>query len=822
LSLFTERKLVLCRPPEGRVIASTGRQKSGDSRGDASANQLKLLEDVTVLVARTQDYQEALEGVVRLVALATDCEVCSLYSYDLESGVLTLAATTGLPARAIGRISMHKSEGLVGLVIEQGSPVSVEDAIAHKRFKFFPELVEEKYHAFLGVPVGEGDSALGVLILQSRRRRRFLAAEISLLRAVAGQVRAIMVNAHLTERLQREEEEREVYRRNMVRAIQRLEAYEAARRKVRPSAPETALTRLSGQGASPGFGLGHAFVILPSVDLSGVEIRQAEDVELELRRFEDALVASSADLDHARQRMRELVPEVGGAVYEALRLIMEDRPFSTRVRDEIRSGLNAESALKVVVDEYVERFQRVDDSYLRERVVDLRDAGRRILRQLMGLDVSRHDVHDDAVLVAGELTLSDLGMIDHSRLRGIVTASGGVTSHAAILAKSLEIPTVVGVEGILEAAHDGDDMIVDGNSGVVYVKPSEDVLAEYRRLDLQFRAFQKDLEHFRDLPAETLDGYRVALFANVGLLADLDFADLHGAEGIGLFRTELPFLSYRDFPSENEQLALYRTVIDRMGDRPVTIRTLDIGADKYPAYVRGEREQNPFLGWRSIRISLDIETIFQEQLRAILRAAVRSPLRIMFPMITSVEEIRRVREIYQECVADLAVSGFTPASDVELGIMIEVPAAVLRAPTMMTEVDFVSIGTNDLIQYTLAVDRDNRRVASMYEPLHPAVLQSIKHVVEAAHSAGRRVSMCGEMAGNPLYTLFLLGIGLDELSMGSLYIPVIKKLIRAVRMTDAERIARELLRYDTVEEVKGYMFACLRELDLIEVVEAFS
>jgi phosphotransferase system enzyme I (PtsP) len=374
----------------------------------------------------------------------------------------------------------------------------------------------------------------------------------------------------------------------------------------------------------------------------------------------------------------------------------------------------------------------------------------------------------------------------------------------------------------MNSCREGDDLIVDGNTGTVYVRPSVEILDEYRRIDEQFRNFQRGLEDIAELPAETLDGYRIPLMANIGLLADVEYADLHGAEGVGLFRTELPFMSYRDFPSEDEQVALYYSLIDRMGDRPVTIRTLDIGADKYPAYVGREREQNPFLGWRSIRISLSEESVFQEQLRAILRAAGEAPLRILFPMVTSVEEIRRVKEIYAECVADLAATGIRPPAGVELGAMIEVPAAVLRARTIIREVDFVSIGTNDLIQYTLAVDRDNRRVASMYEPLHPSVLQSIKTVVDAARDCGRSVSMCGEMAGNPLCTLFLVGVGIDELSMGSMYIPVIKKLIRSIKMADAQRIAEELLRFDSVEEVKGHMFACLQENDLIELVEAFS
>jgi phosphotransferase system enzyme I (PtsP) len=717
---------------------------------------------------------------------------------------------------------MSSREGLVGLVVEERGPVNVEDALKHKRFKFFPELVEEKYHAFLGVPVGEGDAILGVLVLQARRRRRFVEDEITVLKAVAGHVRAVMVNADLTMRLQREEAEREVYRRNMVRAIRRLEAYEATSRLSSVDAPIDELVRLTGQGVSPGIGIGRAHVVVPPADLDAVAIHECEDPKVDIARFEVALTRSIEDVEHARIRMRVLVPEVGGAIYEALRMVIEDVSFASRVKEEIENGLGAESALRTVVAEYVNRFEKLPDSYLRERAVDVRDAGQRILGHLLGLTHQVLDVDNDAVLVAGELTLSDLAAVEHSRLRAIVTGAGGETSHAAILAKSLEIPTVVGAEGLMNSCREGDDLIVDGNTGTVYVRPSVEILDEYRRIDEQFRNFQRGLEDIAELPAETLDGYRIPLMANIGLLADVEYADLHGAEGVGLFRTELPFMSYRDFPSEDEQVALYYSLIDRMGDRPVTIRTLDIGADKYPAYVGREREQNPFLGWRSIRISLSEESVFQEQLRAILRAAGEAPLRILFPMVTSVEEIRRVKEIYAECVADLAATGIRPPAGVELGAMIEVPAAVLRARTIIREVDFVSIGTNDLIQYTLAVDRDNRRVASMYEPLHPSVLQSIKTVVDAARDCGRSVSMCGEMAGNPLCTLFLVGVGIDELSMGSMYIPVIKKLIRSIKMADAQRIAEELLRFDSVEEVKGHMFACLQENDLIELVEAFS
>ena len=793
-------------------------------RGTGESAQLRLLESITVLVGRTEDTHEALEGVVKLVASHMDAEVCSLYSHDEESGNLTLAATQGLPARSIGRVSMSRGEGLVGLVVESSEPLRVEDALAHEAFKFFPELGEEKYHSFLGVPVGDGDGRgiLGVLVVQSRRRRRFTDDEERLVRAVAGHVHAVMVNAHLTDQLQREEAERERYRRGMARAIKRLETFEKQAIATAEEDDGQSPRHLNGHGASPGFGMGRAFCVREPADLELVEDKPGGGESVELKRFSEALDRSAGEVEQSRVRMRMLVPEVGGALYEALKMVLEDPSFSRKVGEQISEGMAAESALKRVINEYSESFRNMADEYLRERVAEVRDVGQRVLRNLMGVRSVLDAVSDDAILVAHELSLSDLAMVDHTRLRGIVTASGGTTSHAAILAKSLEIPTVVGVEGVLAACGDGDPIIVDGNSGAIYIRPTDEVEAEYQRLDSNYRAFQEELSHLRDEPAETLDGYRISLMANVGLQADLDFAREHGAEGVGLYRTEIPFLSYRDFPGEDEQVALYRSVFEKVDPQPVTIRTLDLGADKYPFSGESSPEANPFLGWRSIRISLEVESLFQEQLRALLRAGRGYSLRVLFPMITSVEELRRAREIYAECVADLESEGVGLPDDVELGAMIEVPAAVLRADAIVREVDFVSIGTNDLIQYTLAVDRDNRRVASMYQSLHPAVLESVAKVVRAAHSAGRRVAMCGEMAGDPLCTLFLLGTGTDELSMGPIYIPVVKKLIRAVKREDAEVVAKEVLRYDTVEEIKGYLFSSLRDLGLIELVETFS
>jgi phosphotransferase system enzyme I (PtsP) len=759
---------------------------------------------------------------VRLVASAFDAEVCSLYSYDHETGLLSLAATHGLPARSIGRVTMSKSEGLVGLVVEQQAPVIVDDALAHPRFKFFPETGEEKYHSFLGVPVGEGAATRGVLVVQSRRRRRFSVEDVSLARSVAGQVRAFMVNAHLSERLQRQEEERERYRREMQKAVQRLENLESARARTEKKGKETGTVLLTGLGASPGVGFGRAHRIEPQASLADVEIATGKGAEVELARFEQALAKAVAEVEEARVRMRELVPEVGGAIFEALRMMIEDRSFSARVGKEIERGIAAEGSLKTVVYDYVQRFEAMTDHYLRERAADVREAGQRILRHLVGADLGVLEVKEEAVLVAIELSVTDLAAIEHGKLCAIVSATGGVTSHAAILAKSLGIPTVVGADGVFESCKEGTDIVVDGNSGTVYVRPGPDIVAEYHRLDTEFREFQKGLEHLRDLPAETLDGHRVNLLANVGLIGELELIDRFGAEGIGLYRTEFPFLSWRDFPNEDEQRNLYRRVFSKLRGRPITVRTLDLGADKHPLFGPYVKEPNPFLGLRSIRLSLESEDFFREQIRAILRAAEGSPVRILFPMITNVEEMRRVREIYVDCLSDLESLGIERPANVELGAMIEVPAAVLRAPQLMREVDFVSIGTNDLIQYTLAVDRDNLKVASMYEPLHPAVLQSIQMTVTAAHEAGRRVGMCGEMAGNPLCTLLLIGMGLDELSMGAPSVPVIKQLIRSARHDDAVRLANEALRCDTIEEVKGSVIGALRARGLMELVDAVS
>jgi phosphotransferase system enzyme I (PtsP) len=783
---------------------------------------LRVLEHVTEVTARGGELSEVLQRVVEVIARQTDMDVCSVYLLDPRAARLTLWATTGLDRSAIGKVTMTVGEGLTGMVIEKGEPVLVVDALTHPRYKYFPETGEERYHSFAGFPVVERGRPLGVLVVQTLRRRRFTPNETRLLRAIATRLASIIVNARLVEEVRSKEQERREYRRRLEEATKRLADAEQTIGAPRLVASRTrAQARLHGLPAAPGFGHGRAHVMRPPVSFDDVKDRQAGKRSVELKRLAKAVEASGEQLAALKDRLVTHLPEFDGAIFDAHRLMLEDQGFLDKVTAHIRSGLTAESALKRVVDEYVKTFERMDDAYLRDRSLDVKDVGLRLLRTLLGVEEEQRAVAADSVLVAEEVTISDLVLIDHQHLRGIVLATGGVTSHATILAKSFEIPTVVGAEGAHELVHEGDDLLVDGNAGMVFVNPPLDVRREYDRLDREYRAFNRELDALRDRHGEMTDGHRVRLFANIGLVADLPFVRRHGADGVGLYRTEFPFLSYREFPDEEEQHQLYVRVVQGLEGLPITIRTLDVGADKYPSYMTHHHEENPFLGWRSIRVSLEQPELFKVQLRAILRAAVHGPVRIMLPMISSVEEIRRGKELLEEAKSELTRAGQPFEPNVPLGMMVEVPSAVTMATSLVREVDFVSIGTNDLIQYLLAVDRNNHKVASLYEPLHPAVLAAIHHTVQASKGAGKWVGICGEMASDPVCALVLLGMGLDDLSMGSFFIPVIKRIVRSVSSTEVRTLARDLLSLSTVKEVKGHLFDGMKSLGIIELMEMY-
>jgi len=786
---------------------------------------LVILEDISTLISHSHDLQDTLNRLVQIVAERMETEVCSLYILEPKKNRLTLWATTGLEEEAIGKVSMGIGEGLTGLVIEKMSPVMVVDAQAHPRYKYFPETGEERFHSFLGVPLIERRMPLGVLVVQTSRRREFSRDEIRLLRAISAQVSGIIIQARLADTLKNKERERKEYQKQLGDALKKIRSYEGRRREgaVRGGAQKWR-GRLTGLSVAPGFGRGKVFLMKPRIDLNSVKKERARNPKREIERFRAAVERGIEQIQTIKQRMSTLISKEEGAVFDAHRMILGDPVLIEQIESGIRKErCIAEYAVSSVFAEHLHSFNRIEDEYLRERAADVKDVAQRLLENLSGLSEERLVLPPNSILVAEDLLPADLSLIEGDHFRGIVLATGGVTSHASILAKSFEIPTVVAVEGLLENVRDGDSLIVDGNSGVVYINPSQEVVREYDRLEREYLALNKELAELKDLPAETRDSHRVLLYSNVGMLSDIAFAQLHGAQGIGLYRTEIQFLAHRDFPSEEEQFTIYRRVVEGFGGKPVTIRTLDIGADKYPAYVRrGSAEQNPFLGWRSIRVSLEMPEIFKTQLRAILRAGAYGFVRLLIPMVTSLEEILRVKEILAEVREELEHEAAPFDRQMELGIMVEVPSIVHQVSRIVREVDFLSIGTNDLIQYILAVDRGNHKVAALYEPLHPAVLSALMNVIEEAKRQGKRVGMCGEMAGDPLCTLLLLGMGLEEFSMGSLFIPVVKKIVRTVTYREAKATADIVLRMDTVGEIKKYLFDRMRELGMVELLELYS
>ena len=784
---------------------------------------LTLLEDISTLVSHSHDLQETLDSIVAIVANRMETEVCSIYILDQQRRRLTLCATMGLDPESVGKVSMGTGEGLTGLVIERMKPVMVVDALVHPRYKYFPETHEERFHSFLGVPLIEKKMPLGVLVVQTSRRREFSRDEIRLLRTISAHASSIIVQARLADSLRSKEQERKEYRKRMVDAMRKLRSYERRRSERAVKVHQRWRGRLTGLSASPGFGRGRAFVLQPRMELAAIKKQRAKNPEREIERFRGAVERGIEQINLVKSRMSSLISKEEGAIFDVYRLILEDPAIIQQIEAQIRhEGYTAEYATRVVFESYLQSISQIDDSYLRERTTDVKDAAQRLLENLSGATNHGADIPKDAVLVAEDLSPADLSMIEGDKFKGIVLATGGVTSHASILAKSFEIPSVVAVENLTETVHQGDLLIVDGNAGCAYVNPGHEIVREYDRLEREYVALNRELEGLKDSPAETLDGHRVSLYANVGLLSDVAFAQLHGAQGIGLYRTEIAFLSHRDFPSEEEQYALYKRVVEGMAGKPVTIRTLDIGADKYPSYMRSvTAEPNPFLGWRSIRISLEVEEIFKTQLRAILRAGELGRVRLLVPMVSSLEEILKVKELLAEAKTELEREGTPFDRTMELGVMVEVPSAVQLADRFLREVDFLSIGTNDLIQYILAVDRSNRKVAGLYEPLHPAVLAALVTTIEAGKRQGKRVGMCGEMAGDPLCALLLLGMGLEEFSMGSLYIPVIKKAIRSISYQAAKSTAQIVLRMDTVGEIKRYLFEQMRHLGMVELLEMY-
>lgn len=548
---------------------------------------------------------------------------------------------------------------------------------------------------------------------------------------------------------------------------------------------------MKGIKASGGIAVGRVYLYLKDVK---IERKAVEDRNAEVKRLEEAIESSILQLKTIKQKSMEEIGEKSAAIFDAHMMILEDPEFIPEIKSKVMDdGINAEYAVSSVVEKYSEIFSSMEDEYLRERGADIKDVGGRIVANLLGYTPDLKDIPEGCVIVAKDLTPSDTASLDKSKVKAFLTDEGGRTSHTAIIARTLEIPAIVGLKDISSAVRSGDYIIVDGNEGEVIINPDRDTMEAYNKKAEDFRKYMEKLKGMINLPAETKDGRRVELEANIGTPEDISAALSNGAEGVGLFRTEFLYMNKSSLPDEEEQFEAYKSAALSMGGKRVTIRTLDIGGDKELAYLGIGKEENPFLGWRAIRFCLDREDIFKTQLRAILRASAYGKICIMYPMISDVAEVREANSLLKKAMVELDNEGLPYDKHIEVGIMVEIPSAAITADILAKEVDFFSIGTNDLTQYTLAVDRGNRRIKDYYNYFNPGVLRLIKNVIEQSHKYGIYTAMCGEMAGDTEATKILLGLELDVFSMSASSIPMVKDIVRNTSIEEARALAEKAL-----------------------------
>ena len=573
---------------------------------------------------------------------------------------------------------------------------------------------------------------------------------------------------------------------------------------------------ITGIPASPGIVFGKALVLKEEKIVLDTQKISEDQVEAEVARFYAGREAAVEQLNSIHQRALKSLGEEKAAIFEGHLMILEDEELEEEIIDYLRSNkVNASVAASKIIDQQVEMLSEIDDEYLKERAGDIRDIGNRLIKNILGMHiVDLGDITEESILVAYDLTPSETAQLNLEKVLGFITDIGGRTSHTSIMARSLELPAIVGTNDVTARVNTGDYLILDAVNNRVYVNPTQAEIEELKTLEAKLAEEKAELAKLKDLPAVTLDGHKVDVVANIGTIRDCEGAHRNGAEGVGLYRTEFLFMDRDQLPSEEEQFIAYKEVVEAMEGRLVVLRTMDIGGDKELPYLNLPKEMNPFLGWRAVRIALDRREILHAQLRAVLRASAFGKLAVMFPMIISVEEIRELKSVLETLKAELRAEGKAFDENIQVGVMVETPSAAVNAKFLAKEVDFFSIGTNDLTQYTLAVDRGNELISHLYNPMSPSVLGLIKQVIDASHAEGKWTGMCGELAGDERATLLLLGMGLDEFSMSAISVPRIKKLIRHVNYQEVKALADEALQKPTATEIEQLIQAFLAEKSL--------
>lgn len=740
---------------------------------------LKTLRDITQAVAAAEDLQSALSLLVSQTKSAMETQCCSIYI--LEEQELVLSATDGLDPRAVGRVKMPMSQGLVGLVAEREEPVNLADAQQHPRFKLFTEVDEEDFRAFLAVPIIFQKLILGVLVVQQADARQFSEAEEAFLMTLAAQL-AVAV--------------REQRKKAEVK-----------------SAPDKCL--YTGTSAASGVVIAHAMVLGGEIALDQ-QLHQTQDIETELQALSQALDACRNTLSALSQRFDGENEKEVQSIFSALLLLLDDTSLGGEYVREIQAGWTAISAVSRVSLRYIDHFLKMQDPYMQERATDIRDLGQRVLRELIEPQKMQLELDVPVILVTKEATATMLAEFPQHKLVGIVTEQGGVNSHAAILARAFGVPAVIGVEGILNAGIDGKQLILNANRGQVLISPTPTLISEYRSLISAEKALQKRYAAELSQPATTLDERRIHLYLNAGLLSSLASEIAEGADGIGLYRTEIPFMLQTRFPSEAEQVEVYRQVLDAAVGRPVVMRTLDVGGDKPLSYLP-ITEENPFLGWRGIRLSLDHPELFLVQLRAMLNASGgRDQLHILLPMVCCLDEIDQAIAYLEQAYLEVKQDVHPDLQRPKLGIMLEVPALLFQLEEVAKRVDFISVGSNDLTQYLLAVDRNNPRVSTLYDCYHPGILRALKQARLACKHYRLPISVCGELAGEAIGVLLLVAMGYTQLSMNQGSLAKINYLIRRVSYSDLSAILNEALSLSNGAEVRQLLTQYLKDNELEE------
>ncbi|WP_158971899.1 phosphoenolpyruvate--protein phosphotransferase [Paraglaciecola sp. L3A3] len=723
---------------------------------------------------------DALNCLANRLIEALGVDSCSIYLADYDQQHFTLTATNGLATEAVGRVSIGFSEGLIGLIGQREEPINISDAQSHPRFKHYPEVQEDLYHAFLGAPIIHQRKVLGVLTLQQREKRRFSEDEEAFLVTLAMQLAVEIANAKA---------------RGSINSLTE-------------NVPKDWQKSLRGVPGSSGLASGTGYLLNLLVSLHNHTHKRSDDSETQIANYRQAVKQTQDDMAVLSERMQNEVPDDVRAIFELYHHLLDANSLGREVEKKIKEGWDAPTSLKMVVEGYVRQFQSMNDPYMRERAVDVEDMGNRVLANILGITSGvtiKREPPQHSILIAEEVTAAMLAEFPSEKLVGIVSMRGSNNSHAAIMARAMGVPAVMGVTNIPINLLNEKEILLDGYTGDVIVSPNLTIRREFEQLVLEEQLLSERIHAVDSLPAVTTDNCQISLFVNAGLSLESESNNNPDSDGVGLFRTEIPFMMRERFPTEQEQADLYRELLIAEPNKPFTMRTLDVGGDKPLPYFP-ITEENPFLGWRGIRLTLDHPEIFLVQIRAMLRASIGlENLRIMLPMITSVSEVSEAKRLIKQAFYEVEEEAQQQGEHLyrpQIGVMLEVPAVIYQLPQLAKIVDFFSVGSNDLTQYLLAVDRNNSRVADLYDSYHPAVLSALHTIAKTAGVLQKPITVCGELAGEPGGVVLLLAMGYRKLSMNNHNLSKVKWIVRNISQSDAEQLLAKVLTLNNPQDVR--------------------